>query len=104
MLLHVIPTPLPVDLAVHRAIRQSGGKDVNYVVALVEDVQNRHTVQGAGIVGLSARGGVKRTSIQNDAQTVFCNRNGLRVERLQIRVVVVKAACEQTATLTHSTP
>ena len=65
VVLHVIPAPRPVDLAVDGAAGgQRCGQQVPDYVAVAAHVQHGYAVQRARVVGLAAAGGVEGCAVQ----------------------------------------
>src|SRR6185437_4842448 len=104
MLLHVIEAARPIDAA--KDVRAAGApvNYVNYFVAVVADIENIRVTDFPQVVRLAARGGIERSTIQNQPQDgsrdsgVHVRRqkftmHDTRLELLFECIVVIKAAC-----------
>ena len=95
VLLHVIPAPRPVDAPVHHFAHAQ--RRVHLVPDLAlrvhEHVRDARVVDRAGVVGLTAGGGIERGSVQrNDVFAVSQLRaHDLRVKFGQIGIVVIES-------------
>jgi hypothetical protein len=91
MLLHVIEPALPVYAACHPITWQRRCEEVSYSGPFVDDVQHRHAAQLAGIEGLAAGGGIKRSPIEVDTPPIVESLQDGRFEFSEVGVVIIEA-------------
>src|SRR5216684_2698662 len=98
VLLHMIETPRPVNRSMDRAIGAGAVRHVDDAVALVHDLQDVCFTEPSDVVGLAARGRIKRRPVQRHTPRAAgwlrlwrgFAANDLCFEFLQKRIVVVE--------------
>ncbi len=101
VVLHVIPAPRPVDLAVHRGSNGQGRRQqVPDRVAVAAHVQHGYAVQRARIMGLAAAAGVEGGAVQRHGRLAvdLAGVNHLGVEGGEVGSVVVQSLGHQAFT------
>ena len=95
MLLYVIDAADTIDAAVRRARRNRGRGDVKDSAGrfIFDTVQQRHVIDRAQIVWLTARSGIERRFVENDAETLAGKDaavDDVSIELEQVWIVVVQ--------------
>ena len=95
MLLHVVVTARPVDLAADDRSRPCPGerplKHVGDAIILVDDIDDRNALQGSCVVRLAARRRVERRAVEVCPLSLVRKLDDRRVEHAKHRVRVVEA-------------
>ena len=90
VLLHVVESATPIDLALDLRERKRLLEDMNDPPILIENVGDGQSTDASGVVRLTARCRIESRLVQHYAQTAFKNA---RPEGSAIRIFVIKATC-----------
>ena len=96
MLLHVIKTPRPGDLPMHRADRQGCLQQVPHHAIVRDDIGDGNAVEQTGVARLSAAGGIERAGAERHGRlTVDRGQVAHRgLEVAQVGIVPIETCCQ----------